>query len=179
MTEDGEFAVGLCSPALDRDVLLEEPPQVLVIDPELPGISPLRLLHEVRQVAPKTGLVALCSRPRADLSQLLQSRGVAQIVSYWAPQSVLLNSIRAAAAERPVGEPILKSQLREAGDELTSREHEVLGLLAGAFSNKTIAIMLGISEGTVKRHTNNLYRKLRVTSRIQALLEGRRLGYVA
>ena len=52
-------------------------------------------------------------------------------------------------------------------DPLTSREHEVAGLVARGLSNRQIAAQLVISEGTVHRHVANILDKLHVTSRAQ------------
>lgn len=58
---------------------------------------------------------------------------------------------------------------------LTSREMEIVGLLAEGMSNKQIASHLGIKEGTVKSHTNNIYGKLSVRTRVQAIKKAREL----
>jgi DNA-binding CsgD family transcriptional regulator len=54
-------------------------------------------------------------------------------------------------------------------DQLTSREREVLALVARALSNRQIAIKLKITEGTVKRHLRNIFGKLGAVSRIDAV----------
>jgi LuxR family transcriptional regulator, maltose regulon positive regulatory protein len=60
-------------------------------------------------------------------------------------------------------------------EPLSERELEVLRLLASGKSNRRIASELFVSVGTVKTHTNNLYRKLGVHSRTQALARAREL----
>jgi LuxR family transcriptional regulator, maltose regulon positive regulatory protein len=60
-------------------------------------------------------------------------------------------------------------------EPLTERELEVLRLIASGKSNRRIATELFVSVGTVKTHTNNLYRKLGVHSRTQALARAREL----
>jgi len=61
-------------------------------------------------------------------------------------------------------------------EPLTKRELEVLTLLAQQLSNKEIAVQLVISPATVTRHTHNIYQKLNVRSRWQAVTEANRLG---
>lgn len=61
-------------------------------------------------------------------------------------------------------------------EPLSEREREVLALLAAGLSNREIALRLHISLSTVKGHTANIYGKLGVTSRTQAVAEGARLG---
>jgi LuxR family transcriptional regulator, maltose regulon positive regulatory protein len=58
-------------------------------------------------------------------------------------------------------------------EPLSEREFEVLALIAGGFANREIATKLFISQGTVKRHINNIYSKLGVSSRTQALVKAR------
>jgi DNA-binding CsgD family transcriptional regulator len=63
-------------------------------------------------------------------------------------------------------------------DGLTEREAEVLALLAAGASNRAIAEQLFVSEGTVKRHTHNIYRKLEVNNRTQAVVRAGELGLI-
>ncbi|NOY00733.1 MAG: winged helix-turn-helix transcriptional regulator [Verrucomicrobia bacterium] len=63
-------------------------------------------------------------------------------------------------------------------DPLTERELEVLNLLAQRLSNKEIAERLFIAPGTVKRHTNTLYRKLNVHGRRNAVAKAQGLGFL-
>ena len=61
-------------------------------------------------------------------------------------------------------------------EPLTERELEVLALLAQRLSHKEIAQALFISPQTVKRHTNNIYQKLQVQRRREAVAKATRLG---
>ena len=59
---------------------------------------------------------------------------------------------------------------------LTARENEILGLMATGMTNLQIAAQVVIGAGTVKTHTLNIYRKLEVTNRIQAIMRAQKLG---
>jgi len=72
------------------------------------------------------------------------------------------------AAPRPAGQPLV--------EPLTARELEVLGLIAAGLSNREIAERLFIVVGTVKRHINNIYGKLQVRRRTEAVARARELG---
>jgi predicted ATPase/DNA-binding CsgD family transcriptional regulator len=61
-------------------------------------------------------------------------------------------------------------------DLLTAREREILGLMAAGKTNPQIAAQLIIGAGTVKTHTLNIYRKLEVANRTQAIVRARELG---
>lgn len=98
-----------------------------------------------------------------------------------APREELLAAIRAVAS----GERYLPNSIahrladRVAGNDLTAREIEVLGLIAAGKSNKEIATSLGISDETVKRHVSNVFGKLKVSDRAQATAEAIRRGVIA
>lgn len=68
----------------------------------------------------------------------------------------------------PAGSPVV--------DPLSPREVEILRLIHGGMSNRAISRELVITQGTVKAHLNNIYRKLDVRSRTQALARSRELG---
>jgi LuxR family maltose regulon positive regulatory protein len=61
-------------------------------------------------------------------------------------------------------------------EPLTERELEVLRLVAAGTSNREIAVRLTVTLGTVKKHLNNIFGKLGVESRTQALARARELG---
>ena len=63
-------------------------------------------------------------------------------------------------------------------DPLTGREREVVRLMAGGYSNREIALALGMSEGTVKNHVSSVLSKLGVRDRTRAVLKALELGYV-
>ncbi len=60
--------------------------------------------------------------------------------------------------------------LQDPAESLTGREREILGLFATGMTNKSVAARLAISEQTVKAHAKSIYRKMRVTNRVQAIL---------
>jgi predicted ATPase/DNA-binding CsgD family transcriptional regulator len=61
---------------------------------------------------------------------------------------------------------------------LTAREHEILRLMAAGMTNPQIAAQLVIGAGTVKTHTLNIYRKLEVANRVQAMVRAQELGFL-
>jgi DNA-binding NarL/FixJ family response regulator len=67
----------------------------------------------------------------------------------------------------------------EGGEELTPREVEVLQQLALGLTNKQIAVVLGISEHTVKFHISSIYSKLGVMNRAEAVRVGVRRGWIS
>lgn len=94
------------------------------------------------------------------------------------PSDAATDAVADAVAERiendrtPLAEPLTEPMT----EPLTEREIEVLRLVASGKSNKEVAQELVISVGTVKTHTNNLYRKLEARNRTDAVARARRHG---
>ena len=84
----------------------------------------------------------------------------------------------AARAGAPVAGSALHPGEADAGliTPLTDRELAVLRLIAAGLSNREIAQELFLAVGTIKKHTSNIYGKLEVRSRTQAVARGRELG---
>ena len=97
-----------------------------------------------------------------------------------APTQALVAAIRATAAGETVLSPAVASRLashvRGGGDSLTSREREVLALVAAGTSNRAIARELFVSEATVKTHLVHIYSKLGVADRAAAVASAYQQG---
>ncbi|HEY7064665.1 MAG TPA: LuxR C-terminal-related transcriptional regulator [Chloroflexota bacterium] len=90
----------------------------------------------------------------------------------------LLEAFSGAAGE-PAPAPASPPHPEQIVESLTWREAEVLGLLAARLSNKEIAQRLSISTETVKQHATNIYQKLQVSGRREAVLRAGSLGLLA
>jgi DNA-binding NarL/FixJ family response regulator len=93
----------------------------------------------------------------ADLIDRAAGRGL-HASSEWSPEA---ESVEEAQAAAPTSGPL---------SLLTSREHDVLALLAEGSSNASIASRLVISEATVKSHVRHILRKLRAANRTEAVI---------
>jgi DNA-binding CsgD family transcriptional regulator len=102
----------------------------------------------------------------ADLIDRAAARGLQGAASSWRPEPELAEEVPPAAA---VG-PSVVSPSSGPLTLLTSREHEVLALLAEGAANATIASRLVISEATVKSHVRHILRKLRAANRTEAVI---------
>jgi DNA-binding NarL/FixJ family response regulator len=120
--------------------------------------------------------------------QGLQAGGRGYILKDADPET-MLRAIRAVAhGESLLGTTVAQKVMRQFSalpgkqpslfDDLTPRELEVLKLIAEGLSNKEIAEELIISEKTVKNHINNIFSKLHVNDRSQAMLYAIRKGLV-
>jgi DNA-binding NarL/FixJ family response regulator len=82
---------------------------------------------------------------------------------YWLPRELLVESLR-LARDQSRGNQVAETNL------LTNREAQILNLIVSGYSNQNIADKLFISSNTVKTHVSNLYKKINVTNRVQAIL---------
>ncbi|MFC5931990.1 DNA-binding response regulator [Cryobacterium melibiosiphilum] len=154
-------------------------PQVLLIEPVDSG-PPLDLIvSAVHQYSPSTRVVLLAATPSEDCLQQAFAFGVWGHLSKSESLVGLLEYIRRVPNARRARIPINhQSQVRLSRGPavLSIRELDVLEQMAEGKSNAEIADALSIATGTVKRHLANLYRKLGVTTRIDALRRGLHLG---
>lgn len=95
---------------------------------------------------------------------------------FYARLSETLRAQAVGAAEAAAGQSA-ETDPHEAGPfvPLSDREYEVLQLISQGLTNKEIAIQLGLTPGTVKVHTHNIFNKLNVNRRTQAIAQARRL----
>lgn len=112
--------------------------------------------------------------PMQELLQTCRNEAEARVKAYIDRLLISFGPSIGEAAETPAM-PRLRQPLVE---PLTAREIEVLHLLAAGLSNREIAARLYLSEGTVKTHTHNLYAKLGVHSRTQAIAHARDLRLI-
>lgn len=90
--------------------------------------------------------------------------------------------IRTVVVEKEVAvsqsEPLLVNETHVKSLNISPRELEVLALMAAGLSNREIAARLFVSLSTVKTHSNNLFEKMDVRRRTQAVERGRKLGLI-
>jgi NarL family two-component system response regulator LiaR len=150
-------------------------PRILLLDLVLWNLSPTELEKSVRTHYPETITLVLTSHDRdANLANMMDA-GVAGYLDKKLRAAQLISAIRRAAC----GESIFtKEQLervqhwREDGRKwgsLSDRERQVLRMLTEGSSNKLMATSLGVTVKTIDKHLENIYRKLGVTSRAEAI----------
>jgi DNA-binding NarL/FixJ family response regulator len=153
-------------------------PDVLVLDIRMPGMGGLEVVREVRALRLSTQVVILTAA--LDESELLGAMrlGVGGVVLKEMAPRLLVQCIRKVhAGERWVENRSMREALermlhREAGAQaaaglLTPREIELVRMVAQGLRNREIADQLNITEGTVKAHLHNVYKKLKVENRVE------------
>jgi two-component system, NarL family, response regulator len=145
-------------------------PDVCLIDLRMPELSGMETITEILSIAPNAKLIILSAYDgEDDVYQALQLGAMSYVVKDVIEQD-LINTIRSIAeGQKQINREIASKLLeRLSKPNLTERELDVITLLVRGRSNREIAIQLGITEGTVKVHLNNLYTKLGVRDRAGA-----------
>lgn len=152
------------------EVVLRSNIAVGVIDWTLPSIGGERLLEILRAQDTAPRVVVYSHDANADIARRAMAAGAAGFCSRSDPAEQLLDIIAEVAAGRMVFPFVdVRGLQRDPMDTLTDRERSLIELLAQGRSNKALASELGISINTVKFHLRNLYEKLSVDSRAQAI----------
>jgi len=184
--QDGIEIVGDAADGAEAVALAEQlRPAVVLMDLVMPKLDGVEAMRELRERVPDTRVIILTSY--IDDERLLPAirAGAAGYLLKNAEPKELARAIRAADAGEALIDPTVAARLVErladerSGDSyenLTTREREVLDLIARGFSNKRIALELGIAEKTVKTHVGNLLGKLGVADRTQAAVYATRHG---
>ncbi len=167
---------------------LELGPQVVLMDALLPGGQSMEALKQIKQLNLNAHVLLLAAQYREEfLYETLQAGADGYVLKDIAPDE-LAEAVRAVAR----GEMQVQSQLASRlltrfsrqgrgtfpYETLTAREQDVLQLLARGLRNKEIAARLYVSERTVNFHLANIYQKLNVSGRTEALSKALEQGLV-
>ena len=155
-------------------------PDIVLLDMRMPEMTGLQTIEAIRKEFSNARIIVLSTYDlEEDIYQSLQA-GARGYILKDSPRNELLAAIRRVHAGDRVIPPTIATRLAEriGGNELTAREFEVLKLIVAGKSNKQIGDDLGISEGTVKSHVNNILDKLGVTDRTQAVSVALKRGIV-
>jgi len=178
--ESGEEAVRLAR---------EFVPDVVLMDLVMPGMDGVEATRKVKDISPRTQIIILTSFHEDEhIFPALQAGAISYLLKDVKAKE-LVEAIRRASKGEATLHPRVASRLIKQfslgeGDskilftELTSREVEVLTLIARGFTNQKIAEELVISIGTVKGHVSNILSKLHLADRTQAAVYAWQEGIV-
>jgi DNA-binding NarL/FixJ family response regulator len=160
-------------------------PDVVVMDIKMPGLSGVEATRRIRAEAPDVRVLALTAYDDDPYVFGLLEAGASGYVLKTAESRELIRAIRAVAAGQSALDPAIAPRLiarvaqqGSADETLTDREIEVLRLAARGLTNKQIGHDLAISDRTVQNHLANIFAKLGVASRTEAVTDALQRGVI-
>ena len=165
----------------------EHLPDVAVLDIQMPGLSGIEATRQIKARFPQVRVLILTAYDEEPYVLALLQAGASGYLLKSADADELVRAVRAVhrgesalspqAAARVVHQ-IQSERAFAQVEALTSRETEVLRLAAQGLTNIAIGHELGISARTVQGHLSNIYGKLEVQSRTEAVTEALRRGWI-
>jgi DNA-binding NarL/FixJ family response regulator len=180
----GEAATG--EEAVAR--VLDLQPDVALMDIQMPNLNGIEATRRIVSASPHVGVIVVTMFEDDDSVFAAMRAGARGYVLKGADQTEILKVIRAVANGEALFGPEIARRLMsffsapkpaapvEAFPELTARECEVLDLIAQGHSNAKIARRLFLSPKTVRNHISNIFTKLQVADRAQAIVRARQAG---
>ncbi len=194
ITEDIEVVGEASAGEAALRVFQAQHPSIVLMDINMPGMNGIEATRKLLQVEPQTGVI-MVTMLEDDASVFAAMRaGARGYVLKGANPQEMLSVIRAVAEGQALFGPAIAIRMarffqeaagagqaaapvgRNELSELTDREREVLNLIAGGYNNSEIAQKLVISPKTVRNHITNIFSKLQVADRAQAIRRARSVG---
>ena len=166
-------------------------PDVLLLDIRMPRLSGIAVLDALREAGTLPPTLVLTTFDDGDAAVAAIKAGAKGLMLKDVSLEDLTQAIRALAEDRTAFQPVMTESLMAAlarapasrsdehvSEPLTAREKEVLHLICAGYSNKEIADLLALAEGTVKNHVSNLLLKLNARDRTRAALIALQEGHL-
>lgn len=161
------------------ELAIEHEPDLIVLDLNMQGMDGLETLRAMRNADVVSRIIMLTvSDSDEDVVCAITYGADGYLLKDMDPEKILEKLKEAALGKMVISEKlthVLAGAIRGGSDKksnvlakLTSREHEILKLIAKGMSNKLIARELDISDGTVKVHVKHVLKKLELNSRVEA-----------
>jgi DNA-binding NarL/FixJ family response regulator len=163
-------------------------PDVILMDIKMPGINGIAATREILAASPHIGILMVTMLEDDESVFAAMRAGARGYVLKGANQADILLAIRAVARGEVIFGPGIARRLlrffstirpqapQRVFPELSERETELLALMAQGKSNQEIADQLDLSLKTVRNHVSNIFSKLQVADRAQAILRARAAG---
>ncbi len=166
---------------------LDTHPDVVLMDLNMPQLGGVEATRRIVAAHPHTHVLILTMFEEDESVFAAMRAGARGYLLKGSGRDEVLRAVRTVAAGEAIFGPAIAQRLTayfasSAGGaprpfpELTAREHEVLELIARGNANSEIAATLTVSLKTVRNHVSNVFTKLRVTTRAQAMIKARESG---
>ena len=159
--------------------ILQKKPDVVLMDIQLPGISGIQCVTEIKKVIPEMQIIMVTIYEDSDRIFMALKAGASGYLVKSSPPEQLIHAIRDAyTGGAPMSSHIARKVVHhfhqsgpsvEESANLTPREREVLNLLARGLIYKQIGSKLNIGTETVKSHVKNICQKMHVQGRLKAV----------
>lgn len=169
--------------------IAREQPNMALLDIQMPRVSGLEAARRIRKEFPEVRVLMLTAYEDEPYILAAIQAGVSGYLLKTASSEELVHAIHAVADGETALSPSVAKKLVErasgaihaelAVEPLTEREIEVLRLAAKGMGNRQIATGLGISDRTVQGHLGNIYEKLHVSTRTEAVLFAVRAKWIS
>jgi DNA-binding NarL/FixJ family response regulator len=178
---NGEEAVALCR---------QEEPDVVLMDISMPKMDGIDATREIKDLLPQTAVIILTGHEEDEhVFEGIKAGAQGYLLKDSEPEDLARAIHTVYAGDTIIAPDLAQKMLRTfegsrsrspglAPPPLTERELEVIKALAQGMSDRQIANSLGISEKTVRNHTSNIYRKLHIFDRTQAVIYAVREGVI-
>ncbi len=186
---DGITVEGTASDGLEAvRAVAELHPDVVVMDVSMPGTSGVEATRRITVEHPEVRVLMLTMNEDLETIRSALRAGARGYLLKGALKAEVLRAIRGAHNGEAIFGPAIAQRLMQffatarphlpslAFPELTEREREILGLMAQRLTNQEIAERLVLSSKTVRNHVSNIFTKLQVADRTQAILRARDAG---
>ena len=145
-------------------------PDVILLDLYMPYLDGLHAIGKIRQVSPLTKIIMLTVSQRNDHILRAANQGVRGYISKDASPDEIVNAVRRAMGGESVfsqsaTEKIVPERVRSTAINLSTREQEIISLIADGRSNQEISSKLAITPNTVRTHIYRIKNKLQLDSR--------------
>ena len=157
---------------------LQQKPDVLLTDIEMPEMSGLEVAAELKQRGSSTRVIILTTFARPGYLRRAMDAGALGYLLKDAPATTLANAVRRVKAGFRVIDPELATEAWTEQDPLSDRERQVLRLAAEGATSGDIADQLRLSEGTVRNYLSEAISKLGASNRVEAARIARVKGWL-
>ncbi|MGD0353139.1 MAG: response regulator transcription factor [Dehalococcoidia bacterium] len=163
-------------------------PDVVLMDLRMPEMDGVEAMRQIRPTMPDVKFIILTTYSDDDYIFSGIEAGARAYLLKDAPREDLFKAIRSVYRGESLIQPVVASKLLDrfsqlsrrtpSGDELSERELEVLCLVAKGAANKEISAELNIAQSTVKTHITNIFQKLGVNDRTEAVTQALKKGII-